>query len=156
MVHRLESLYPEFRSMVDRFREGSDRPDPQLREVYEQWMRGMEWQDARAVFSLYCRLNRLLHSPFVEALLREVTDKSVTISGPVVEFRGSDAVSTIGGWMLGAPVPGRYHLTAAGPDGSVEVELVTVRRDGTRYLLQNPPGEDAITSLRNLVSMMEA
>jgi|GEM_PF-7083151 len=142
--------YRAFRAQVERYRDGSDRPDPQLRAVYDGFMAGMEWKDARACFSLYCRLNRLLHSPFVEELFRLADQKGVPLTGAVADFRASDVVSTIGSWMLGTPVPAAYGVTA----NDVVVPLLVVERLETRYRLLNPPEEEAVAMLSSLLDKL--
>ena len=136
----LMERYLVFRGQVDKFREGSDRPDPQLRAVYDQWMTMIEWKDARAAFSIYCRLNRLFHSSFVEQLVGKVQSNGATLSGNVMQFRGEDIVRTIGSWMLGVPSP-RAEIVITRKDARITLPLLRLGTPGDRYLLINPPEE---------------
>ncbi len=155
-MDELVERYLVFRGQVDKFREGSDRPDPQLRAVYEQWMTIMEWKDARAAFSIYCRLNRLLHSSFVEQLVGKVQSNGATLSGNVIQFRGEDIVRTIGSWMLGVPVPSSYEIVITRKDTRITLPLLQLERLETRYLLSNPPEEETLLILKELISLMKS
>ncbi len=147
--------YQGFRRSVRGFQKGSNQPDQQLRAIYDQWIKeSAEWEDARAAFSLYCRLNRLLNSDFVNHLFEFAGENEIVLSGEGAEFRIKDTVEVIGTWLLSGLFPSKVDLqyaTKRGRSGTVHL-IIIKRADDGRYELYNLPEEEVTEALKSLFS----